>query len=100
MESMKKAQEIAKQAELLNKELAETMLTTKDASGQVSVTFNGLGVPVAIQFSDSILTQGSDAVSAASTQALREGYEKSQASMIARMQSLYANAGIALPPQK
>ena len=35
MESMKKAQEIAKQAEVVNKELMETKVSGKDPSGQV-----------------------------------------------------------------
>ena len=37
MESMKKAQEIAKQAEVVNKELMETKVTGKDPSGQVGL---------------------------------------------------------------
>lgn len=97
MDSMKKAQEIAKQAEVMNKELGETMITAKDPSGQVTVTYNGLGVPVSMQVSDSILSQGAEAVSLAATQAMKEGHEKSQMNMVARMQALYANAGIQMP---
>ena len=37
MEQMKKAQEIAKKAEILNKELAETSVVGSDPSGQVLI---------------------------------------------------------------
>lgn len=58
MESMKKAQEIAKQAEVLNKELMETYFTGQDPTGQVTAIFNGLALPISIKVSDSILGQG------------------------------------------
>lgn len=63
MESMKKAQEIAKQAESVNKELANTIIIGQDPTGVVTTTFNGLGVPIGIKIPDSLLSQGSEAVS-------------------------------------
>lgn len=100
MESMKKAQEIAKQAEVVNKELMDTPVTGQDPSGQVVSTFNGLGVPIGLKVSDSILSQGSDAVSLACSQAMIDGHTKATTMMITRMQALYAGAGIPMPQQK
>ena len=41
-------------------------------------TYNGMGMPIGIKISDSIATQGGDAVSLACTQAMQDGYKKSQ----------------------
>lgn len=90
MESMKKAQEIAKQAESANKELSEARVTGKDPSGQVEALFNGLGVPIEMKVSDSICSQGGDAVSVACTQAVNDAYLKSRNVMMARMQQVYS----------
>ena len=90
MESMKKAQEIAKQAEVVNKELAETRVTGKDPSGQVEAVFNGMGVPIDLKVADGICSQGGDAVSLACTQAMLDGHAKSQAVMMQRMQQVYS----------
>ena len=93
MDSMKKAQEIAKQAEVVNKELMETKVVGNDPSAQVYATFNGLGVPIEIKVSDALLTQGAEAVSLACTQAMADGHAKSQAAMVQRMQALYSGVG-------
>lgn len=100
METMKKAQEIAKQGEALNKELAETVVTGSDPSGQVIATFNGLTTPIGIKISESLLSQGSDAVSLAATQAMVDAYSKSSSAMMTRMQALYSSMGMPMPPQK
>ena len=97
MENMKKAQEIAKQAEVLNKELADTIIVGNDPSGQVAATFNGLGMPIGIKIADSMLSQGSEAVSLAASQAMVDAHAKSQQTMISKMQQMYANAGVPLP---
>jgi len=97
MESVKKAQEIAKQAEVINKELMDTIIIGQDPSGQVSATFNGLGMPIGIKISDSILSQGSEAVSLASTQAMVDAHSKSQATMMGKMQALYGGALPGMP---
>lgn len=89
MDSMKKAQEIAKNAELVNKELMDTVIIGQDPSGQVFATFNGLGMPVGIKISDSLLSQGADAVSLASTQAMVDAHAKATQAMMSKMQALY-----------
>ena len=95
MDSMKKAQEIAKQAEVVNKELMETQVTGSDPSGGVIATFNGLGVPVNLQVSANIASSGdADAISKACTQAMLDGHSKSQEQMMKRMQAMYGSAGL------
>ena len=103
MDSMKKAQEIAKQAEVINKELMGTVVVGSgntfwnyhtilyirkfftfpannfpDPSQQVYATFNGLGMPVGIKVSDALAAQGGEAVSLACSQAMLDGHTKSQ----------------------
>lgn len=51
MGSMKKAQEIAKQAETVNKELSMEIVIGSDPSGGATATFNGLGQPIGTLFS-------------------------------------------------
>lgn len=99
MDSMKKAQEIAKQAEVVNKELMDTVIMGQDPSGAVFATFNGLGVPVGLKISDSIMEQGAEAVSLASTQAMVDAHKKSQNAMMEKMSALYSGAGVPMPPQ-
>ena len=95
MDSMKKAQEIAKQAEVVNKELMETQVTGGDPSGQVISTFNGLGVPVSLQVSSSLAsTADAEAISKACTKAMIDGHTKSQEQMMQKMQAMYAGSGL------
>jgi DNA-binding protein YbaB len=100
MESLKKAQDMAKQAEVMNKELEATFIIGKDTSGAVTATFNGMAKPISIEIEESVLALGADAVSLATTQAVLEGHAKSQAAMMSRMQELYAGLGLPMPPSK
>jgi len=99
MESMKKAQEIAKQAEVLNRELMDTIVMGQDASGAVVATFNGLGAPIGIKVSDAKIAEGAEAVSLSCSQAMVDAYTKSQNAMMAKMQAMYAGAGVPIPPK-
>jgi DNA-binding protein YbaB len=76
MENMKKAQEIAKQAEVVNKELMETIVMGQDPSGQVISTYNGLGMPISMKVSDSMSGKGGEALSLACSQAMVDGHRK------------------------
>jgi len=100
MDSMKKAQEIAKQAEVVNKELQNTVLTGNDASGDVTSTYNGLGVPISIKINDALAAKDADTISAACTDALIAGHTKAQEQMMSRMQAMYSGAGLPTPPTK
>jgi DNA-binding protein YbaB len=99
MESMKKAQEIAKQAEVLNKELMDTAVVGQDPAGQAFATFNGLGMPIGLKVSEELCAKGAEAVSLAASQAMVDGHTKSQNTMMSRMQALYAGAGVPVPPK-
>ena len=116
MDQMKKAQEIAKQAQTVNKELMETIVMGQDPSGRVISTFNALGVPISMKVADSIASTDGEALSLACSQAMVDGHRKviqfifilyfvlnilsvkAQETMMKRMQALYADAGIPLPP--
>jgi DNA-binding YbaB/EbfC family protein len=98
MGALKKAQEMAKQLEQMNSELESTHITGKDTTGTVTATFNGMSKPVSIKVSDSLLAQGADAVSLAVTQAVVDGYTKSQTATVGKMQELYSKAGLPMPP--
>lgn len=100
MDTMKKAQEIAKQGEALNKELQELLVTASDPSGQVEATFTGLTTPVGVKVSEGILSLGAEAVSLATTQAVLAAHQKSSQTMMSKMQALYAQFGLPMPPQK
>jgi DNA-binding protein YbaB len=95
MDSMKKAQEIAKQAEVINKELMDTTIMGQDPNGNVFATFTGLGAPVGLKINDEILGQGGEAVSLACTQAMVDAHKKSQEAMMKKMSEVY---GGAMPP--
>eukprot|EP01031_Cornospumella_fuschlensis_P035864 gene35864-43501_t len=96
MEAMKKAQEVAKQAETLNKELAETVMTGQDPTGQAVAQFTGLGVPVGVKLSEGLVAQGAEAASIAVSQAVIDAHTKVQTMMVQRMQQLYGQAGVPL----
>jgi len=98
MESMKKAQEIAKQADTLNRELAVTAIVGADPSGQVTATFNGLGAPISIKLSDAIVAQGAEVASLAASQAMLDAHTKATSMMFSKMQAMYSSAGLPNAP--
>lgn len=89
MDKMKQAQDMMKEAEKLNRELLETVVMGQDEKGQVFATFNGMAQPVGLKISDSMLEQGSEAVSLAATQAMIDAHTKAQAAMVQKMQAAY-----------
>lgn len=88
VKSMLNAQKIAKNAEDLKQELAATVIKGQDPAGEVVSEFSGMGKPLVLKISESILVQGSDAVSWAATQAMIDAYSKSRSAMIQRTESL------------
>jgi len=101
MDSMKKAQEIAKQAEVVNKELSNTVVNGGDPAGEVVSTYNGLGVPISVKISDALAASGNaEKISTACTAALLDGHQKAQDAMMTRMQAMYSGAGLPTPPTK
>jgi hypothetical protein len=47
--------EIAKQAEVMNKELAGEIIVGQDPAGVAAATFNGLGQPIGLKLSDAVM---------------------------------------------
>ena len=99
MEAMKKAQEMAKQAEVVNKELMDTIVVGQDPSGMIVATFNGIGIPISMKIAEGF-AQGKSAedLSLACSQAMIDGHRRSQATMVSRMQKMYSDAGVPMPP--
>lgn len=97
MEQMKKAQEIAKQAEVLQKELVDTIVIGSDSSGQVQASYNGLGVPISMKLSESVLSESADTISQMCTNAMIDGHTKAVSQMQQRMTSMYGGFGIGGP---
>jgi DNA-binding protein YbaB len=91
---MKKAQEMAKVAAAAQKELSETVYTATDASGRVTAAFTGIGAPISIKIDDSILAQGSNAVSLAATEAMAAAHSKAVQSMAVKMSEIYGEMGL------
>ena len=99
MEAMKKAQEMAKQAETVNKELMDTMVVGQDPSGMIITTFNGVGIPISMKIADGFAQgKSADELSLACSQAMIDGHKRSQQAMVAKMQKMYADAGVPMPP--
>jgi DNA-binding protein YbaB len=49
MESIKKAQELAKQTQVMQQEMMETTFVAQDTSGLISATFNGVGKSIFLE---------------------------------------------------
>lgn len=93
-DTMKKMQELQKNQMDMQKELTETVVTAQDPTGQVTASFTGLGVPIGVKVSDSILAQGSEAVSLAASQAMVDAHLKATNLLATRMQALYSGLGL------
>lgn len=88
MNNLKKAQDLALEAEEFNKEFARQSFQGKDDRGLVTATFNGMAEPTGIDFTDSVLQLGKEAVAAATMQALARGHQKAKNAAIQRLQSI------------
>lgn len=97
MDQMKKAQEIAKKAEVVNRELMNTVIQGQDPAGLCVATYNGLGTPISMRITEAGIAQGAEALSLAASQAMVDGYAKAQSSMMTKMQAMYADSGINMP---
>lgn len=67
-----------------------------DPTGQVQATFTASQLPIGIRISESILSQGAEAVSQASTQAMIDAYSKANALAKSKMVDYYSSLN--LPP--
>jgi DNA-binding protein YbaB len=88
MNNLKKAQDLALEAEKFNKEFAQQSFQGKDSRGLVTATFNGMAEPTGISFTDSVLQLGKETVAAATMEALAQGHLKAKNAAMQRLQSI------------
>jgi DNA-binding protein YbaB len=69
---------MAKQAEVINKELTETVVVGQDAAGTVVATFNGLGIPISMKVADGFQTRSAEELSIACSTAMMDGHRRAQ----------------------
>lgn len=98
MGAMKKAQEMAKQAETINKELSETVVVGQDPKGLVVAQFNGIGSPISMRIGEGHKDMSAEDLSLACSQAMADGHKRAQETMMSRMSQMYADAGVPAPP--
>ena len=89
---------MAKQAEVINKELQETVVVGQDSGGLVVCQFNGLGQPVSMRIGEGFKDMSAEELSMATTQAMADGHKRAQETMMNRMSAMYADAGVPAPP--
>ena len=89
---------MAKQAEVINRELMDTVVVGQDPSGIILATFNGLGVPMSMKVAEGFQSKSADELSQACTAAMIDGHKRAQAAMMNRMGQMYSDAGVPMPP--
>jgi DNA-binding YbaB/EbfC family protein len=94
-EAFKKAQQVQEGAKKLQEELEQMEIEGQAGNGLVKVVVSGNQEPRSVQISNDALSQGAEAVSALVTQAMKDAYEKSTATMRERMEDL--TSGLNLP---
>ena len=94
-EAFKKAQQVQEGAKRLQEELEQMEIEGQAGNGLVKVVVSGNQEPRSVQISNDALSQGSEALSALVTQAMKDAYEKSTATMRERMEDL--TSGLNLP---
>ena len=98
METIKKAQAMGEKVKRLQEELTQTEIEASAAEEGVVVTISGAQVPLSVEVSDDLVSQGSAAVSEAVTLAMREAHSNSVEYAKEQMTELYADIGLPMPP--
>jgi hypothetical protein len=94
-EAFKKAQQVQEGAKRLQEELEQMEIEGQAGNGLVKVVVSGNQEPRSVQISNDAINQGAEALSALVTQAMKDAYEKSTATMRERMEDL--TSGLNLP---
>jgi hypothetical protein len=94
-EAFKKAQEVQQGAKQLQEELEQMEIEGSSADGSVKVVLSGNQEPLRVEISEEAIAQGSAALSETVTNAMKDAYEKSTATMRERMEEL--TSGLNLP---
>jgi DNA-binding YbaB/EbfC family protein len=94
-EAFKKAQEVQQGAKQLQEELEQMEIEGSSADGSVKVVLSGNQEPLRVEISEAAIAQGAPALSDTVTNAMKDAYEKSTATMRERMEEL--TSGLNLP---
>lgn len=94
-EAFKKAQEVQQGAKQLQEELERMEIEGLSADGRVKVVMSGNQEPLRVEITSEAMTNGPEALSELVTEAMRDAYDKSTATMRERMEEL--TSGLNLP---
>ena len=94
-EAFKKAQQVQEGAKKLQEELEQMEIEGEAGDGLVKVIVSGNQEPLGVQISPDALSQGAESLSQLVTEAMKDAYEKSTATMRERMETL--TSGLNLP---
>jgi hypothetical protein len=94
-EAFKKAQQVQEGAKKLQEELEQMEIEGDAGDGLVKVIVSGNQEPLGVQISPDALSQGAESLSQLVTEAMKDAYEKSTATMRERMETL--TSGLNLP---
>ncbi|HEY9667199.1 MAG TPA: YbaB/EbfC family nucleoid-associated protein [Coleofasciculaceae cyanobacterium] len=94
-EAFKKAQEVQQGAKQLQEELERMEIEGSSGNGSVKVVMSGNQEPLRVSISPDAMNQSPESLSELVTQAMRDAYDKSTATMRERMEEL--TSGLNLP---
>lgn len=93
-EAFKKAQQVQEGAKQLQEELERMQIEGESSNGLVKVVVSGNQEPIAVNISPDAINQGAEALSASVTEAMKDAYYKSTATMRERMEQLTSGLNI------
>jgi len=94
MEQFKKAQEIGKRTQEMQKELEAMEVVGMDSGGGVKCVVTGQNKPLRVEFGDGVLEGGAEAVSKAVSEALIDAHAKGTEISAKKMMVLYQELGL------
>ena len=93
-DAMSKMNELATKSNTLTKDLAGTFVAGSAMEGKVKVTFTGTQVPMEVEITEEALAAGAETLSAALTEAMKEGHAKSVQLQQTKLTSFYEELGL------
>jgi len=93
-DAMAKMNELATKSNTLTKDLAGTFVSGQAMDGKVKVTFTGTQVPMEVEITEDALAGGAAALSAALTEAMKEGHTKSVGLQQSKLTAFYDELGL------
>lgn len=93
-DAMSKMNELATKSNTLTKDLAGTFVAGSAMEGKVKVTFTGTQVPMEVEIAEDALAAGAEKLSAALTEAMKEGHAKSVQLQQSKLTAFYEELGL------